>query len=128
MRRFKINSAAEVSPSQFENTVDREFLQDLGSVITLEDGSSLDLSKAKLLYNPNTKKIQISDSDNVPPDFIQLATLTLTPDKPEVSADESFPEPSEEMPEETEAAEETTSEGEEETPEFDDAESGDFFQ
>lgn len=128
MRKFKINSATEISPSQFEDTVDREFLQDLGSIITLEDGSSLDLSKARLLYNPNTKKIQISDSDSLPPDFIQLATLTLTPDKPEVSVDESFPEPSEEMPEETETREELTVEEEEETPEFDDTESGDFFQ
>ena len=104
MRKFKLNSAAEVSPSQFENDVDEQFMQDVGSIITLEDGSSLDLRKAVLLYNPKTKKVQLSDSESYPEDFIQLASLNITPQKPEVSEDEPF--------------EESTEEGAEEVPEI----------
>jgi hypothetical protein len=110
LRKFKLNSAAEVSPSQFENDVDEQFMQDVGSIITLEDGSSLDLRKAVLLYNPKTKKVQISDSESYPEDFIQLASLNITPQKPEVSEDESF----------EESTEEGAEEGAEEIPEIPD--------
>lgn len=105
MRKFKINSAA-VSPSTYSNAVDEEFLQDMSSIITLEDGSSLDLKNAVLLYNPDNHKIQISDANNIPKGFNQLATLNLTADKPEpefepeVIEDEPFPEQTEETIEE----------------------------
>lgn len=134
MRKFKINSAASVSPSQFENDVDEQFMQDVGSIITLEDGSSLDLNKAMLLYNPKTRQIQISDSKDIPNDFIQLATLNVTSQEPEVMNDEPFeeftPEVEEEMQEEPEAEEPRESNGpsEDSMGETRGNDSGDFFQ
>lgn len=141
MRKFKINSAASVSPSPFENEVDEQFLQDLSSVITMEDGSSIDLSKAVLLYNPETKQIQISDAESYPNGFQQVATLTPTSTESEADTDEPFEELTEEGTEETQKDEESTprtatnpEEGEEnsederlgETTGRED--SGDFFQ
>lgn len=137
MRKFILNSSAEVSPSQFENDIDEQFMQDVGSIITLEDGSSLDLKKAVLLYNPKTRKIQVSDSDSYPDDFIQLASLNITPQKPEVSEDEPFEEPpeegAEEIPEEPEEPDNSvggdTESGDNRMGETSGAEdSGDFFQ
>ena len=125
--KVKLNSAA-VAPGKFEETVDDQFMQDMSSVITLEDGSSLDLKKAVLLYNPNTHKIQLTDSSDIPKDFTQVATLTVTPDEPtpvdipmEVPPEfEDEPEPEEEPAE--------SPEGEEEEPTPPEKESADFFQ
>ena len=134
MRKFKINSAASVSPSQFENDVDEQFMQDVGSIITLEDGSSLDLNKAMLLYNPKTRQIQISDSKDIPSNFIQLATLNVTSQEPEVMDDEPFeeftPEVEEEMQEEPETEESREPDGppEDSMGETRGNDSGDFFQ
>lgn len=137
MRKFILNSSAEVSPSQFENDIDEQFMQDVDSIITLEDGSSLDLKKAVLLYNPKTRKIQISDSDSYPDDFIQLASLNITPQKPEVSEDEPFEEPTEEGTEEiSEEPEEPDNSAGRDTESGDNRmgetagaeDSGDFFQ
>lgn len=126
--RVKLNSAA-VAPSKFEETVDDQFMQDMSSVLTLEDGSSLDLKKTVLLYNPNTHKIQLTDSGDIPKDFIQVATLTVTPDEP-TPVDipmEVPPEFEEEEPlPEDEPAEQP--EGEEEEPTPPRKESADFFQ
>ena len=119
MRRFKINSAS-ISPGKYEQGIDSEFMEAMNSVITLEDGSSLDLKKAVLLYDPDSHKIQLSDSGDIPDNFVQLATLTLTKDKPEVVEDESFEEP-------TEAADEEMFE-EEATENGDDEDEGEFFQ
>lgn len=118
MRRFKINSAS-ISPGKYEQGIDSEFMEDMSSVITLEDGSSLDLKKTVLLYDPDSHKIQLSDSGDIPDNFVQLATLNLTKDKPEVVEDESFEEP-------TEAADEEMFE--EENAESGDEDSGEFFQ
>ena len=134
MRRIKVNASANVIPGQYDSEVDEQFMQDVGSVITLEDGSSLDLKKAVLLYNPKSKKIQLTDSDMYPADFIQVAALNVTSQKPEVSEDEPFEEPTEERTEET--AEEPEDEGTEGTETGDEGmgetaageDSGDFFQ
>lgn len=134
MRRIKVNASANVSPSQYDSEVDEQFMQDVGSIIALEDGSSLDLKKAVLLYNPKSKKIQLTDSDMYPADFVQVAVLDVTSQKPEVIEDEPFEEPTEEGTEET--AEESESEGTGETDSGDDdmgetaagEDSGDFFQ
>ena len=133
MRRIKINSGTNVMPSRFENPVDEEFLNDVSSIITLEDGTSLDLRKARLLYNPNTHQVQLTDADANPKDFVQLATLTITQDKPEVVNNDSLKESSEEGTEEAfgegagEEVQRDTGEVEEEIP-ADDEGSGDFFQ
>lgn len=134
MRKFRINSGANVMPSRFENPVDEEFLNDVSNIITLEDGTSLDLSRARLLYNPNTHQVQLTDAEANPKDFVQLATLTITKDKPEVNNDESFEEPTEEGTEEEalgegagEAVKRDTGEVEEEMP-ADGDDSGEFFQ
>lgn len=133
MRKFKINSAANVTPSRFENPVDEEFLNDVKNIITLEDGTSLDLNRARLLYNPNTHQVQLTDAEANPRDFVQLATLTITKDKPEVNNDESFEEPTEEGEEEAfgegagEEVERDTGDIEEEMP-ADGEDSGEFFQ
>lgn len=130
MRRIKVNAAANVSPSQYDSEVDEQFMQDVGSIIALEDGSSLDLKKAVLLYNPKSKKIQLTDSDMYPADFVQVAVLDVTSQKPEVIEDEPSEEPTEETAEESEN--EVTSEAESgdesmgETAAGED--SGDFFQ
>lgn len=134
LRRIKVNASANVSPSQYDSEVDEQFMQDVGSIITLEDGSSLDLKKAVLLYNPKSKKIQLTDSDMYPADFIQVAALNVTSQKPEVSEDEPFEEPTEERTEET--AEEPEDEGTGGTETGDEGmgetaageDSGDFFQ
>jgi hypothetical protein len=130
LRRIKVNASANVSPSQYDSEVDEQFMQDVGSIIALEDGSSLDLKKAVLLYNPKSKKIQLTDSDMYPADFVQVAVLDVTSQKPEVIGDEQFEEPTEET------AEESESEGTGETESGDDdmgetaagEDSGDFFQ
>lgn len=133
MRKFKINSGASVMPSRFENPVDAEFLEDVKNIITLEDGTSLDLNRARLLYNPHTHQVQLTDAEANPKDFVQLATLTITKDKPEVNNDESFEEPTEEGAEEAlgegagEAVERDTGDIEEEMP-ADGEDSGEFFQ
>lgn len=121
-------------PSKFENPVDEEFLNDVSNIITLEDGTSLDLSRARLLYNPNTHQVQLTDAEANPKDFVQLATLTITKDKPEVNNDESFEEPTEEGTEEEalgegagEAVVRDTGDVEEEMP-ADGDDSGEFFQ
>jgi len=122
-------------PSKFENPVDEEFLNDVSNIITLEDGTSLDLSRARLLYNPNTHQVQLTDAEANPKDFVQLATLTITKDKPEVNNDESFEEPTEEGTEEEEALGEGAGEAvvrdtgdvDEEMP-ADGDDSGEFFQ
>lgn len=102
MRRIRINSAA-VSPGKYDNAVDEEFMEDVGSIITLEDGSSLNLKQAVLLYNPKTKKIQLTDSDNYPDDYVQVASLTVTEQKPEPDdSDLVEPEIESESPEESE--------------------------
>lgn len=111
MRKIKINSAS-ISPGRYEHQVDEEFLQDVSSIITLEDGSSLNLEKTVLLYNPDTKKIQLSDSDTIPENFIQLATLTLTQERPEVVNDEPFEEPSPEGEEVEPETKDNSTEGE----------------
>lgn len=132
MRKLKIKlDSAAVAPGKFERSVDDEFMQDLSSVIVLEDGSSLDLSKAVLLYNPNTHKIQLTDSNNVPKDFVQVATLTVTPDEPTpVDLPEEIPPDLEEVPEEEGEEEEPAapSEGGEEEPTPPEKDSADFFQ
>ena len=113
MRKFRINSAS-ISPSQYDSETDEEFVQELSSLITLEDGSSLNLKKAVLLYNPKTRKIQLTDSESVPEDFIQLATLNLTSEKPEVTVDEPFQELPEIGEEGEEEGEENSEDGSEE--------------
>ena len=133
MRKFRINSGATVMPSRFENPVDEEFLNDVSNIITLEDGTSLDLSRARLLYNPNTHQVQLTDAEANPKDFVQLATLTITKDKPEVNNDESFEEPAEEGTEEAlgegagEAVKRDAGDVEEEMPAAGE-DSGEFFQ
>lgn len=132
LRKIKVN-AASVAPGRYDNEVDEQFMQDVGSIITLEDGSSLDLKKAVLLYNPKSKKIQLTDSDMYPADFIQVAVLNVTSQKHELIADEPFEEPTkEETKESTEELEdeelgsESGDEGMGETAAGED--SGDFFQ
>lgn len=134
MRRIRINSAA-VSPGKYDNAVDEEFMEDVGSIITLEDGSSLNLKQAVLLYNPKTKKIQLTDSDNYPNDYVQVASLTVTDQKPEPD-DSDLVEPEIE-PESPEESEEETEEDTSSTDESSDdrlgktagpPDSADFFQ
>lgn len=132
LRKIKVNSAS-VAPGRYDSEVDEQFMQDVGSIITLEDGSSLDLKKAVLLYNPKSKKIQLTDSDMYPADFIQVAVLNVTSQKPELIDDEPFEEPTEEgtkesteEPEDEELGSESGDEGMGETAAGED--SGDFFQ
>ena len=126
--KVKLNSAA-VAPGKFEETVDDQFMQDMSSVITLEDGSSLDLKKAVLLYNPNTHKIQLTDSSDIPKDFIQVATLTVTPDEPTpVDVPMEVPPEFEEEPLPEEDEEQSEPAGNEEEPTPPEKESADFFQ
>lgn len=132
LRKIKVNSAS-VAPGRYDSEVDEQFMQDVGSIITLEDGSSLDLKKAVLLYNPKSKKIQLTDSDMYPADFIQVAVLNVTSQTPELIDDEPFEEPTEEgtkesteEPEDEELGSESGDEGMGETAAGED--SGDFFQ
>lgn len=132
LRKIKVNSAS-VAPGRYDSEVDEQFMQDVGSIITLEDGSSLDLKRAVLLYNPKSKKIQLTDSDMYPADFIQVAVLNVTSQKPELIDDEPFEEPTEEgtkesteEPEDEELGSESGDEGMGETAAGED--SGDFFQ
>lgn len=133
MRKFKINSAANVMPSRFENPVDEEFLGDVSNIITLEDGTSLDLRRTRLLYNPNTHQVQLTDAEANPKGFVQLATLTITQDKPGVNNNDLVEESTEEGTAETigdgagEAVERDIGDIEEEMPAAGE-DSGEFFQ
>lgn len=128
MRKFKINSAS-VSPGRYEQDTDDEFMEDLSSVITLEDGSSLNLKRAVLLYDPDSHKIKLTDSSDIPNGFVQVATMNVTKDEPEDAGPP--PELFGDIPESVE------SEGEDVEPEPEDTdepdlepskESGEFFQ
>lgn len=128
MRKFKINSAA-ITPSNLDSQIDEEFLQDMSSTIVLEDGSSIDLRRARLLYNPDTKQIQLTDAEATPKGFAQLATLRLTEDEPDERPQfDNIPEELED--EDLDSADAGSDEVEdiESTPEMSEEDSGDFFQ
>ena len=84
MRRLRIKlNSAEITPGNAEHDIDEQFMQDLDSIITLEDGSSINLKKARLLYNPDSKKIELTDNESTPAGYTQVATLAVTKDEPE---------------------------------------------
>ena len=136
LRKFRIKlNCAEITPGNAEHDVDEQFMQDLENVITLQDGSSINLNKAKLLYNPDTKQIELTDTDANPEGFIQVATLAITKDEPEepMTEEEAINDRIDvETKPDTEGGAEDKAEGEAESaaPEMpaEGEDSGDFFQ
>jgi len=133
--RIKLNSA-EITPGNAEHDVDEQFMQDMDSIITLEDGSSINLKKARLLYNPDSKKIELTDNEATPTGYVQLATLAITKDKPEepMTEEEAIDDKIQIEPDEPGVSDDseviTGTDSEEPTPAMPEEgeESGDFFQ
>lgn len=71
-----------------QNDVDAEFLDEASSIIGLEDGQSIDLSKAQLLYNEDTMELMLTDEDEVPDGYDVVGVVEETPASDDSNEDE----------------------------------------
>lgn len=90
----KVNSAKLPIGSNADSD-DTAFLEDVDSVLGLENGESIDLSKAQLLYNQDTLELMLTDEDNIPDGFEVVGTVVETEDT------ENAAEDAEDQPEDT---------------------------
>ena len=74
---------------------DTAFLEDVDSVLGLENGESIDISKAQLLYNQDTLELMLTDEDDIPDGFEVVGTVVETEDT------ENAAEDAEDKPEDT---------------------------
>lgn len=90
----KVNSAKLPIGSNADSD-DTAFLEDVDSVLGLENGESIDLSKAQLLYNQDTLELMLTDEDDIPDGFEVVGTVIETEDT------ENAAEDAEDQPEDT---------------------------
>ena len=62
------------------STADSQFLEDADSVLGLEDGQSINLSKAQLLYNEETLELILTDEETIPDGFAVVGIVQETED------------------------------------------------
>jgi hypothetical protein len=94
MGMMKVNSA-RLPVGGEANSDDTAFLEDADSILGLENGESIDLSKAQLLYNPDTLKLMLTDEADIPDGFEVVGTVVETEDT------ENAAEDAEDKPEDT---------------------------
>lgn len=79
MGMLKVNSAKLPVGSETASD-DTAFLEAADSVLGLEDGESIDISKAQLLYNEDTLELMLTDEEDVPEGFDVVGTVVETED------------------------------------------------
>ena len=110
MGMLKVNSAKLPIGSETESD-DTTFLEAADSVLGLEDGESIDISKAQLLYNEDTLELMLTDEEEVPEGFEVVGTVVETEeteDDAEEAAGEEQEEPEEPAAEGLEGVEDTS--------------------
>lgn len=114
MGMLKVNSAKLPIGSETESD-DTTFLEAADSVLGLEGGESIDISKAQLLYNEDTLELMLTDEDEIPEGFDVVGTVVETEeteDDAEEAAGEEQEEPEEPAAEGVEGVEDTSNAGE----------------
>lgn len=94
MGMMRVNSARLPVGGEADSD-DTAFLEDVDSVLGLENGASIDLSKAQLLYNQDTLELMLTDEDDIPDGFEVVGTVVETEDT------ENAAEDAEDQPEDT---------------------------
>lgn len=114
MGMLKVNSAKLPIGSETESD-DTTFLEAADSVLGLEDGESIDISKAQLLYNEDTLELMLTDEEEIPEGFDVVGTVVETEeteDDAEEAAGKEQEEPAEPAAEGLEGVEDTSNAGE----------------
>lgn len=97
----KVNSAKLPIGGEADSD-DTAFLEDVDSVLGLENGESIDISKAQLLYNQDTLELMLTDEDDIPDGFEVVGTVVETKDTENAAEDtENAAEDAEDQPEDT---------------------------
>lgn len=91
-----------------QTDVDAEFLEEVSSIIGLEDGQSIDLSRAQLLYNEDTMELILTDEEEVPDGYDVVGVVTETPATDDSNEDDDDEEDKE--PKNAESADKETTE------------------
>lgn len=94
MGLMRVNSARLPIGGEADSD-DTAFLEDVDSVLGLENGESIDISKAKLLYNQDTLELMLTDEDDIPDGFEIVGNVVETEDT------ENAAEDAEDKPEDT---------------------------
>jgi hypothetical protein len=94
MGLMRVNSARLPIGGEADSD-DTAFLEDVDSVLGLENGESIDISKAQLLYNQDTLELMLTDEDDIPDGFEVVGTVVETEDT------ENAAEDAEDQPEDT---------------------------
>lgn len=79
MGMLKMNSAKLPVGGENED-VDAEFMDEVDSILGLEDGQSIDISKARLAYNEDTQELMLTDEDDIPEGYEVVGEVVETPD------------------------------------------------
>lgn len=79
MGMLKMNSAKLPVGGEHED-VDSEFMDEVDSILGLEDGQSIDISKARLAYNEDTQELMLTDEDDIPEGYEVVGEVVETPD------------------------------------------------
>ena len=106
MGMLKVNSAKLPVGSETASD-DTAFLEAADSVLGLEDGESIDISKAQLLYNEDTLELMLTDEEDVPEGFDVVGTVVETEDTEEDTEDDAEEAAGEEQEEPEEPAADT---------------------
>lgn len=86
MGLMRVNSARLPIGGEADSD-DTAFLEDVDSVLGLENGESIDISKAKLLYNKDTLELMLTDEDDIPDGFEVVGTVVETEDTENAAED-----------------------------------------
>ena len=86
MGLMRVNSARLPIGGEADSD-DTAFLEDVDSVLGLENGESIDISKAQLLYNQDTLELMLTDEDDIPDGFEVVGTVVETEDTENAAED-----------------------------------------
>lgn len=86
MGMIRVNSARLPVGGEADSD-DTAFLEDVDSILGLENGESIDISKAKLLYNQDTLELMLTDEDDIPDGFEVVGTVVETDDTENAAED-----------------------------------------
>ena len=97
MGMMRVNSARLPVGGEADSD-DTAFLEDVDSILGLENGESIDLSKAQLIYNQDTLELILTDEADIPDGFEVVGTVVETEDTENAAEDA---EDAEDKPEDT---------------------------
>ena len=86
MGMMRVNSARLPVGGEADSD-DTAFLEDADSILGLENGESIDLSKAQLLYNQDTLELMLTDEAEIPDGFEVVGTVVETEDTENAAED-----------------------------------------